>query len=81
MKEFNFKINGKEYNCAVEEIEAGKTNVTVNGKTYDFLEYEGVITKTKYMMLVRLGCSFQNGRIVAPREKSAMVRELLVGKK
>lgn len=53
----------------------------INGKTYDFLEYEGVITKTKYLMLVRLGCSFQNGRIVAPREKSAMVRELLVGKK
>ena len=35
MKEFNFKINGKEYNCAVEEIEAGKTKVTVNGKAYE----------------------------------------------
>ena len=35
MKEFNFKINGKEYKCAVEELEAGKTNVTVNGKTYE----------------------------------------------
>jgi len=34
MKEFNFKINGAEYKCAVEEIEAGKTNVTVNGKVY-----------------------------------------------
>ena len=31
MKEFAFKINGAEYKCAVEEIEAGKTNVTVNG--------------------------------------------------
>ena len=34
MKEFAFKINGAEYKCAVEEIEAGKTNVTVNGKVY-----------------------------------------------
>ena len=35
MKEFSFKINGKEYKCAVEEIEAGKTDVTVNGKVYE----------------------------------------------
>lgn len=34
MKEFSFKINGAEYKCAVEEIEAGKTNVTVNGNVY-----------------------------------------------
>ncbi len=34
MKEFTFKINGVEYKCAVEEVEAGKTNVTVNGKVY-----------------------------------------------
>lgn len=34
MKEFKFKINGAEYVCAVEEVEAGLTNVTVNGKTY-----------------------------------------------
>lgn len=34
MKEFTFKINGAEYKCTVEEIEAGKTNVTVNGKVY-----------------------------------------------
>ena len=34
MKEFTFKINGAEYKCAVEEIEAGLANVTVNGKTY-----------------------------------------------
>lgn len=33
-KELKFKINGAEYVCAVEEIEAGLTNVTVNGKTY-----------------------------------------------
>ena len=35
MKEFSFKINGAEYKCAVEEIEAGKTKVTVNGKAYE----------------------------------------------
>ena len=35
MKELSFKINGAEYKCAVEEIEAGKTNVTVNGKVYE----------------------------------------------
>ena len=33
-KEFSFKINGAEYKCAVEEIEAGLTEVTVNGKKY-----------------------------------------------
>ena len=35
MKEVAFKINGAEYKCAVEEIEAGKTKVTVNGKVYE----------------------------------------------
>ena len=35
MKEFAFKINGAEYKCAVEEIEAGKTKVTVNGEVYE----------------------------------------------
>ena len=35
MKEFSFKINGAEYKCAVEELEAGKTQVTVNGKVYE----------------------------------------------
>ena len=35
MKEFTFKINGAEYQCAVEELEAGKTKVTVNGKVYE----------------------------------------------
>jgi len=35
MKEFAFKINGAVYKCAVEEIEAGKTKVTVNGKVYE----------------------------------------------
>ena len=35
MKEFAFKLNGAEYKCAVEEIEAGKTKVTVNGKVYE----------------------------------------------
>ena len=34
MKEFTFKINGAEYKCAVEEIEGGLTEVTVNGKKY-----------------------------------------------
>lgn len=35
MKEFAFKINGTEYKCTVEQIAAGKTNVTVNGKVYE----------------------------------------------
>ena len=35
MKEFAFKLNGASYQCAVEEIEAGKTKVTVNGKVYE----------------------------------------------
>ena len=35
MKEFSFKINGASYQCAVEQLEAGKTKVTVNGKVYE----------------------------------------------
>ena len=34
MKEFQFKIDGKEYKTAVNELEGGITEVTVNGKTY-----------------------------------------------
>lgn len=33
-KEFKFKINGTEYTTAVQEIEGGITEVTVNGKKY-----------------------------------------------
>lgn len=35
MKEFSFKINGASYQCAVEQLEAGKSKVTVNGKVYE----------------------------------------------
>ena len=35
MKEFAFKLNGADYKCAVEELEAGKAKVTVNGKVYE----------------------------------------------
>ena len=35
MKEFSFKINGQEYKTTVEELEAGKAAVTVNGKKYE----------------------------------------------
>ncbi len=34
MKEFSFKINGVAYQTAVNEIEGGITEVTVNGKKY-----------------------------------------------
>ena len=35
MKEYKYKINGNEYNVAVEELEGNKANVIVNGKTYE----------------------------------------------
>ena len=35
MKEFAFKLNGADYKCAVEQLEAGKAKVTVNGKVYE----------------------------------------------
>ncbi len=34
MKEFQFKIDGKEYKTSVAELEGGITEVTVNGKAY-----------------------------------------------
>ena len=46
MKEFTFKINGAEYKCAVEELEAGKTKVTVNGKVYE-VETEAAAPKAE----------------------------------
>jgi len=46
MKEFTFKLNGAEYKCAVEEIEAGKTKVTVNGKVYE-VETEAAAPKAE----------------------------------
>ncbi|MBQ7191281.1 MAG: biotin/lipoyl-binding protein [Paludibacteraceae bacterium] len=45
MKEFSFKIDGKEYKTAVQEKEDGKTEVTVNGKTYT-VEMEHAAHKT-----------------------------------
>lgn len=35
MKEYKFKINGKEYNVAVNGVEGDKASVTVNGVSYD----------------------------------------------
>ena len=35
MKEYKYKINGNEYNVAVEELEGNKANVTVTGKSYE----------------------------------------------
>ncbi|MBR5076458.1 MAG: acetyl-CoA carboxylase biotin carboxyl carrier protein subunit, partial [Bacteroidales bacterium] len=34
MKEYKFKINGKEYNVAVNGIEGKNADVTVNGVNY-----------------------------------------------
>ena len=34
MKEFQFKIDGKEYKTSVTELEGGITEVPVNGKAY-----------------------------------------------
>ncbi len=34
MKNFNFKINGKEYQTAVEQTSETEIQVTVNGKTF-----------------------------------------------
>ena len=41
MKEYKFKINGKEYNVTVNGIEGNNASVTVNGTAYD-VEMEGV---------------------------------------
>ena len=35
MKEYKYKLNGNEYNVAVEELEGNKANVIVNGKSYE----------------------------------------------
>ncbi len=40
MKEYRFKINGKEYNVAVNSVDGGNASVTVNGVDYN-VEVEG----------------------------------------
>ena len=35
MKEYKIKVNGTEYNVAVNEIENGIANVSVNGAEYN----------------------------------------------
>lgn len=40
MKEYRFKINGKEYNVAVNSVDGGNASVTVNGVDYN-VEMEG----------------------------------------
>lgn len=40
MKEYKFKINGKEYNVAVAGVEGNNASVTVNGVSYN-VEIEG----------------------------------------
>ena len=35
MKEYKFKINGKDYNVAVNSIEGKNASVTVNGVNYN----------------------------------------------
>lgn len=42
MKEYKFKINGKEYNVAVNGVEGDKASVTVNGVSYDVELEDGV---------------------------------------
>lgn len=34
MKQYKFKINGNEYNVAINSVEGQNTSVTVNGTTY-----------------------------------------------
>ena len=34
MKEYKFKINGNEYNVAINSVEGNIADVTVNGKSY-----------------------------------------------
>lgn len=47
MKEFQFKIDGKEYKTSVTELEGGITEVTVNGKAYKVeMETPKAATKT-----------------------------------
>ena len=46
MKEYKFKINGKDYNASVEEQEYGIVNVNVNGVTHQ-VQVENVPVKPK----------------------------------
>lgn len=46
MKEYKFKINGKDYNASVEEQEDGIVNVNVNGVTHQ-VQVENVPVKPK----------------------------------
>ncbi|MBQ0025679.1 MAG: biotin/lipoyl-binding protein [Bacteroidales bacterium] len=51
MKEYKLKINGNDYNVAIEEVEDNVAKVEVNGTPYN-VEFEKAITKTKTISVI-----------------------------
>ena len=63
MKEYKYKINGNEYNVAVEELEGNKANVTVNGKTYEAKSTDIMIDQKQNVEVV----GFENFNVIVKK--------------
>lgn len=51
-----------------------------NGGESRIMEVKGLVSKAKYLSLVRLGCRIEKGRLLVPAGKTDAVKKLLNGK-
>lgn len=51
MKEYKLKINGNDYNVAIDEVEENKAKVEVNGTPYT-VEFDKPVTKKKPTVVI-----------------------------
>lgn len=71
MKEYKFKINGNAYQVAVDKVEDGFANVTVNGTPYK-VELEGDVQGPKPVKPVQVSpATYQATPQAAPAKVSA----------
>ncbi len=66
MKEYKLKINGNNYNVAINDIDDSVAKVEVNGAPFT-VEFEKPITKPKEIKIIRQGASTPNASSSAPK--------------
>lgn len=71
LKEADGDAHVKGYPTHVEDISSNGRGK--NGK----VAIQGVLTKSKYLSLVRLGCTIKDGCVVYPKDAKESVRKLL----
>ena len=59
MKQYKYRVNGKNYDVAIDEINGKNAKVTVNGISYD-VEIEGEAGEGTHLDAVGQGCRRQD---------------------